>query len=125
ADETDFLVALTLSEYFGGINHHDYLQSYNVLAPPLQAVQQGYDNFASGYATTNDSSIVVGNVYDASDGEVEVGLSFTSNQAPMPANYEEQCTVWSMHYGLVQNPSRGSPFLIASAENVGPAYQSC
>jgi hypothetical protein len=99
-DEVGSAVALTLAEYFVGINTGDYRSAFDQLSPRLQGTSD-YLAFAEGVSTSYDFDFELRDA-DIRPDSASVWLEFVSLQDPDYGPEGESCTLWSLDYELVR-----------------------
>jgi hypothetical protein len=87
-------VAVFLGQYFTAINTHNY-RSYRALLSPQEQARLTQAQFDQGYGSTADSAETLVSISTATNGDLDVAVTFTSHQNPADSpNREESCTDW-------------------------------
>jgi hypothetical protein len=94
-------IIVAFESYFGGINSGDYAQAYRVLTPGEQA-KSSEAAFAEGVSTSYDSDFAILGSRVIRSGVVDVGLAFTSIQAPDKGPDGDSCDNWTLVFRMVQ-----------------------
>ncbi|MGH3180506.1 MAG: hypothetical protein ACRDOE_01140, partial [Streptosporangiaceae bacterium] len=102
-------VAVFLGRYFTAVNTHDY-QSYVSMLSPQEQAGLTREQFDQGYRSTADSAEALVSISTATNGDLDVAVTFASHQNPADSpNQEESCTDWQI--SLFLQPD-GSGYLI-------------
>jgi len=123
-------VAATLATYFGGIDSQNYRQAWDTYTSSLQA-SVPYQPFADADQTSRDSQISADSIQHGPNGNLEVDVSFRSQQAGQYGpNPGETCTNWTLDYHLVPAGSAtsgpgGLSYLIDKVTPTGPGHTAC
>lgn len=115
-------IALTLANYFTGINRGDYQLAWEQLSPAAQE-RNPYEEFAPETSTSYDFDFAIHAVVVVDFDTVTVHLTFTSIQAPGYGPEGEECTHWSLDYAMRRF---GSRWLIDRASpHEGDGHERC
>ena len=117
-------VETTLTDYFQGINTHNYAEYASSLDAQQRAAEPE-SAFNSGYSSTSDSGMKL--TVLASDGDGDGGLAatvtFTSHQAAGTGVDGSSCNDWSLTFYLVK---QGAGYLKGAAPSgYQPTYSDC
>jgi hypothetical protein len=111
-----------LDRYFGGINSRNYSEWASAVNAQEQA-NNPPSSFASGYATTKDSGIVVDSITDNGDGTLTVSISFTSHQAAANSvDGVSTCNHWQQTLPVVP---QGSGFVVSPPSSADTTHTDC
>jgi hypothetical protein len=118
-------VAQVFGSYFSGIDTGNYIEAYSTYSSAEQA-HVGYQSWANGLATSNDTEATVNSISENADGSLSVDLQFTSHQSPQYGpDPGETCTNWTLSYQLTPNTTGPLPYLINSVASIGAGHQAC
>lgn len=92
-------VAITLADYFFGINSGDYRLAYEQLSPRIRN-NGTFESFADGVSTSHDFGFEFVAV-DLQSDYAWVWLEFVSLQDAAHGPDGESCTEWSLEYELI------------------------
>jgi hypothetical protein len=94
-------VETTLTNYFQGINTHNYAEYSSALDPQALAGEPE-SRFDSGYATTADSGMTLTSLASTANGGLAATVTFTSHQDPSASIDNSPCNNWTLTFFLVQ-----------------------
>jgi len=115
-------VETVLSQYFNGINTHNYTEYSSSLTPQNKA-NQPQSSFQSGYSTTTDSGMTLTSLTPTGGGDQTATVTFTSHQSPADSVDNSSCNNWTLNFYLVPN---GTGYLISPAPSgYQPTYSDC
>ena len=99
------LVAPTFETYFGGIDTKQYAQAYSAYSSRFQA-NTTESAMATAWTTTQDTDVAITSLSSPNAvGGLTATVTFQSTQAAQDGPDGETCTLWSVNYGLVSEPS--------------------
>lgn len=67
-----------LENYYSDINNKDYQDAYAMLGSQMQAQQQSYTNYASGFSNTQQDNITITNTTQQADGTVRLDVTLNA-----------------------------------------------
>jgi hypothetical protein len=115
-------VETLLSQYFDGINTHNYAEYAKTLTAQQQA-NEPQSAFDSGYSSTTDSGMALTSLSDGSAGGLTATVTFTSRQSPAQSVDKSACNAWTLNLFLVPE---GTGYLIGPAPSgYQPTYSDC
>lgn len=115
-------VEKTLTDYFQGINTHDYAE-YASSLDAQQRASQPESEFNSGYSSTSDSGMKLISLASSGNGGLTATVTFTSHQAAGTGVDGSSCNNWTLEFFLVR---RGSGYLKGAAPSgYQPSYSDC
>jgi hypothetical protein len=115
-------VEQTLTDYFQGINTHNYAEYASSLDAQQRALQPE-SQFNSGYSSTSDSGMQLTSLTSTGDGGLEATVTFTSHQAAGTGVDGSPCNDWSVNFYLV---SQGGSYLKGAAPSgYQPTHSDC
>jgi hypothetical protein len=115
-------VETVLSQYFNGINTHNYAEYSSTLTAQNKA-NQPQSSFQSGYSTTTDSGMTLTSLTSTGGGDLTATVTFTSHQSPADSVDNSSCNNWTLNFYLVPN---GTGYLISPAPSgYQPTYSDC
>jgi len=115
-------VEKTLTDYFQGINTHDYAE-YASSLDAQQLASQPESQFKSGYSSTSDSGMTLVSLTSAANGGLEATVTFTSHQAAGTGVDGSSCIDWTLDFYLVK---QGVSYLKGAAPSgYQPTYSDC
>jgi hypothetical protein len=109
-------VEKTLTEYFQGINTHNYAEYASALDAQEQATESA-SKFSHGYSSTVDSAMKLISLSSVANGGLAATVTFTSHQAAGIGINGSTCDNWKLTLYLVQ---QGAGYLQGPAP---PGYQ--
>ena len=116
-------VETTLSQYFQGINTHDYAE-YQSAHDAAERATEPQSKFTSGYASTADSGMTLVSLESTANGGESATVTFTSHQAAGSSIDGSTCNNWQLTFFLV--PQGGGVYLIGAAPaSYKPVYSDC
>ena len=116
-------VETTLSQYFQGINTHDYAE-YQSAHDAAEQATEPQSKFTSGYASTADSGMTLVSLESTANGGESATVTFTSHQAAGSSIDGSTCNNWQLTFFLV--PQGGGGYLIGAAPaSYKPVYSDC
>jgi hypothetical protein len=115
-------VEQTLTDYFQGINTHNYAEYASSLDPQQQASEPAAA-FESGYSSTSDSGMKLITLTGNGSGGLTATVTFTSHQAAGTGVDKSPCNNWTLNFYLVK---QGAGY-VKSAAPAGyqPTYSDC
>jgi hypothetical protein len=115
-------VEKTLTNYFQGINTHNYAEYSSALDAQEQAGEPA-SAFRSGYKSTTDSGMQLISLESTGNGGLAAAVTFTSHQAPGTGIDGSSCNNWHLTLYLVQ---QGNGYLQGAAPSgYKPTYTDC
>lgn len=115
-------VETTLSQYFQGINTHNYTEYQNAHTAAVQATEPE-SAFNSGYGSTKDSGMTLVSLDNGASDTEEATVTFVSRQDPSASIDGSACNQWKVTYFLVPH---GHGYLIGSSPaDYKPSYTDC
>jgi hypothetical protein len=121
ANPAEPAVEKTLTDYFQGINTHDYAE-YASSLDAQQLALQPESSFKSGFSSTSDSGMKLISLTGDGDGQ-EATVTFTSHQAAGTGVDGSSCNNWTLNFYLVKS---GSGYLKGAAPSgYQPTYSDC
>jgi hypothetical protein len=115
-------VEKTLTDYFQGINTHNYAEYARSLDAQQRAAQPE-SVFNSGYSSTSDSGMKLISLSGSGDGGLVATVTFTSHQAAGTGVDGSSCNNWTLNLYLVK---QGAGYLKgASPSGYQPTYSDC
>ena len=115
-------VEKTLTEYFQGINTHNYAEYASSLDPQERA-SQPESQFQSGYSSTADSGMRLVSLTSDSNGGLQATVTFTSHQNAGTGVDGSSCNDWTLNFYLVK---QGAGYLKGAAPSgYQPIYTDC
>jgi serine-type D-Ala-D-Ala carboxypeptidase/endopeptidase (penicillin-binding protein 4) len=121
ANPAEPAVEKTLTDYFQGINTHNYAE-YASSLDAQQLALQPESSFKSGYSSTSDSGMKLISLTGDGDGQ-EATVTFTSHQAAGTGVDGSSCNNWTLNFYLVKS---GSGYLKGAAPSgYQPTYSDC
>jgi hypothetical protein len=109
-------VEKTLTDYFQGINTHNYAE-YASSLDAQQLASQPESEFSSGYSSTSDSGMKLISLTSAANGGLQATVTFTSHQDAGTGVDKSPCNDWTLNFYLVK---QGADYLKGAAP---PSYQ--
>jgi len=98
-------VVPTFETYFGGIDTQQYGQAYSAYSSRFQA-NTTEAGMATAWTTTRDTDVAITSLSSPNAvGDLTATVTFQSTQAAQDGPDGETCTLWSVNYGLVPEPS--------------------
>jgi len=107
-------------EYFQGINNRDYSE---YAATQSAGMALTFQQFETGFRSTEDSSVLVTSIATAPDGRPEADVTFTSRQQPQDGPNGESCTNWQVTMFFDENA--GTYTIGAPPADYRASYQPC
>jgi hypothetical protein len=121
ANPAEPAVEKTLTDYFQGINTHNYAE-YASSLDAQQLALQPESEFKSGYSSTSDSGMKLISLTNGNGG-LEATVTFTSHQAAGTGVDGSSCNNWTLIFYLVK---QGSGYLKGAAPSgYQPTYSDC
>jgi D-alanyl-D-alanine carboxypeptidase/D-alanyl-D-alanine-endopeptidase (penicillin-binding protein 4) len=115
-------VEKTLTDYFQGINTHNYAE-YSSSLDAQQLALQPESEFKSGYSSTSDSGMKLISLTGDGDGGQQATVTFTSHQAAGTGVDGSSCNDWTLNFYLVKS---GAGYLKGAAPSgYHPTYSDC
>jgi hypothetical protein len=117
-------VEKTLTDYFQGINTHNYAE-YSSSLDAQQLALQPESDFKSGYSSTSDSGMKLISLTSDGDGDggQQATVTFTSHQAAGTGVDGSSCNNWTLNFYLVKS---GAGYLKGAApSDYKPTYSDC
>jgi hypothetical protein len=115
-------VEKTLTNYFQGINTHNYAEYSSALDAQERAAEP-QSKFDSGYSSTADSGMKLISLVGSGDGGLAATVTFTSHQAAGSGIDGSTCDNWKLTLYLVQ---QGASYLQGTAPSgYSPSYSDC
>ena len=115
-------VEKTLTDYFQGINTHNYAEYASSLDAQQRALQPE-SQFESGYSSTSDSGMKLISLAGNGNGGLTAKVTFTSRQAAGTGVDGSSCNNWTLTFYLVK---QGADYLKGAAPSgYQPAYSDC
>ena len=115
-------VEKTLTDYFQGINTHDYDEYASSLDAQQRALQPE-SAFNSGYSSTSDSGMKLISLTSDGNGGEEATVTFTSHQAKGTGVDGSPCNNWTLTFFLVK---QGAGYLKGAAPSgYQPTHSDC
>jgi hypothetical protein len=122
ANPAEPAVEKTLTDYFQGINSHNYAEYASSLDPQQRALQPESE-FNSGYSSTSDSGMKLISLASAGSGGLAATVTFTSHQAAGTGADGSSCNNWKLIFYLVK---QGAGYLKGAAPSgYQPTYSDC
>ena len=115
-------VEQTLTDYFQGINTHNYAEYASSLNSQQQASEPAAA-FESGYSSTSDSGMKLISLTGNGSGGLTATVTFTSHQAAGTGVDKSPCNNWTLNFYLVK---QGAGY-VKSAAPAGyqPTFSDC
>jgi hypothetical protein len=115
-------VEKTLTEYFQGINAHNYAEYASALDAQERAAEPE-SKFNSGYSSTSDSGMKLTSLASTGSGGLAATVTFTSHQSAGSGIDGSTCNHWTLTLYLVQ---QGAGYLQGAAPSgYQPTYSDC
>jgi hypothetical protein len=115
-------VEKTLTDYFQGINTHDYAEYASALDAQERAAEPE-SKFKSGYSSTSDSGMKLTSLESSGDGGLAATVTFTSHQSAGSGIDGSTCNDWTLTLYLVQ---QGASYRQGAAPSgYQPTYSDC
>jgi hypothetical protein len=115
-------VEKTLTDYFQGINAHNYAEYASSLDAQQRAAQPESE-FNSGYSSTSDSGMKLISLAGNGDGGLTATVTFTSHQTAGSGVDGSSCNNWTLIFYLVK---QGAGYLKGAAPSgYQPTYSDC
>jgi hypothetical protein len=122
ANPAEPAVEKTLTDYFQGINTHNYAE-YASSLDAQQLALQPESSFKSGYSSTSDSGMKLISLTGDGDGGQQATVTFTSHQAAGTGVDGSSCNDWTLNFYLVKS---GAGYLKGAAPSgYHPTYSDC
>jgi hypothetical protein len=122
ANPAEPAVEKTLTDYFQGINTHNYAE-YASSLDAQQLALQPESSFKSGYSSTSDSGMKMISLTGDGDGGQEATVTFISHQAAGTGVDGSSCNDWTLNFYLVKS---GAGYLKGAAPSgYQPTYSDC
>jgi hypothetical protein len=109
-----------VNRYFQAINGRDY-SAYQATQSP--GIAMTASQFQAGFASTQDSAVLITGITTMPGGQPAADVTFTSRQQPQDGPEGESCTNW--HVTMYFDGSAGSYTIGAPPNGYKAAYQAC
>ncbi len=109
-----------VNRYFQAINGRDYA-AYQATQSP--GIAMTASQFQAGFASTQDSDVLITGITTMPGGQPAADVTFTSRQQPQDGPEGESCTNW--HVTMYFDGSAGTYTIGAPPNGYKAAYQAC
>ncbi len=109
-----------VNRYFQAINGRDYA-AYQATRSP--GIAMTASQFQAGFASTQDSDVLITGITTMPGGQPAADVTFTSRQQPQDGPEGESCTNW--HVTMYFDGSAGTYTIGAPPNGYKAAYQAC
>ena len=113
-------IQAVMSRYFQAINGRDYA-AYQATQSP--GIAMTASQFQAGFASTQDSDVLITGITTMPGGQPAAEVTFTSRQQPQDGPEGESCTNW--HVTMYFDGSAGTYTIGAPPNGYKAAYQAC
>jgi hypothetical protein len=113
-------IQTVMSRYFQAINGRDYA-AYRATQSP--GIAMTASQFQAGFASTQDSDVLITGITSMPGGQPAADVTFTSRQQPQDGPEGESCTNW--HVTMYFDGSAGTYTIGAPPNGYKASYQAC